>query len=367
MRRTQLADVLVAHIHAHGPIGIDDYMNRCLTDAEHGYYTRQSGIGEEGDFTTSPEISQVFGELVGLWMAVVWQQMGAPARFNLVELGPGRGVLMADALRAGRVVNGFLAAIDLHLCEINPAFRSLQSAQLAASGIHAVWHDDWQKALPTLPPRPTIVIANEFLDTIPGIQARLQAAGDWRELRVGINDCDELVFLAAGAVSAGIVPDLPGAEPGTIYTHADYSELTRGLGQLAGQAPLAALFIDYGHDVTAWGDTLQAVRRHKPEHPLVSPGAADLSLAVDFQAFRQNAEAVSLAADGPISQAGFLGQLGIMERASKLMASNPARAGDIESGVFRLMAAPGMGNRFLAIGLRSAALQPLPGFATQKA
>ncbi len=363
-RQTPLAIQLAQEIAAGGPIGIDAYMQRCLSDPQHGYYTTRSGIGRDGDFTTAPEISQVFGELIGLWAAVVWQQMGRPARVNLVELGPGRGELTADALRAARIMPGFLTAVDLHLCEINPMFREQQAAKLEATdaGVSATWHESW----PQLGPDPTIVIANEFLDTIPGAQWRRDPEGQWCEVRVGVNDDQLLEFVSTRAQPSfhddQAVPSQSGADD--ILTWADMSKVAAHLKVMADAAPLAALFVDYGHTVTAWGDTLQAVRGHQPEHPLAAPGEADLSLAVDFAAFTRAVEAQALVVDGPIVQADFLGQLGIAERASKLMATNPARANDIESAIFRLMASPGMGTRFHAVAVRSPGLAALPGFAT---
>ena len=358
-RDTPLARALIREIEALGPIGVDVYMRRCLTDPAHGYYTTRSGIGSRGDFTTAPEISQVFGELIGLWAAVVWQQMGAPARLNLVELGPGRGVLIADALRAARILPDFGAAIDLHLCEINPAFRALQAERLRPFGIEPHWHDVW----PSLDASPTIVIANEFLDAIPGGQWQQDRTGAWHEVCVGIAD-GALAFVTQPGSPPFPRDILPATDSGAIYTHTDIRPLVGDLGAQARRAPLAALFIDYGHAETAWGDTLQAVRDHKPEHPLTSPGEADLSLAVDFAALRRAAVAAGLATDGPAPQAEFLGALGITERASRLMAANPARANDIESAVFRLMSSSGMGTRFLALALRSTGLAPLPGFAS---
>jgi len=361
-RDTPLARALAHEIAANGPLGVEAYVHRCLTDPEHGYYTTRAGIGREGDFTTAPEISQVFGELIGLWAAVTWQQMGAPATVNLVELGPGRGVLLDDALRAARILPGFLDAVDLHLCEINPAFRQLQADRLAPHNISPNWHDSWPAAIPTTP---TIIIANEFLDTIPGSLWQPGAEGQWSTLAVGLDDHLKLTFVPQPASPPFSVEQLPSADNRSIFTHIDYSELTKGLAATAANAPLAALFIDYGHTSTAWGDTLQAVRDHKPEHPLASPGEADLSFAVDFAAFSAAIKKQGLRCDGPITQAEFLGQLGIAERASKLMSANPARANDIESGIYRLMAAPGMGTRFKVAAVRSPGLQPLPGFASQ--
>lgn len=368
-RHTPLAAQLAREITATGPIGIDTYIGRCLGDASHGYYTTRSGIGRDGDFTTAPEISQVFGELIGLWAAVVWQQMGAPPRLNLVELGPGRGQLMADALRAARILPGFLGALDVHLCEINPTFRAQQREKLEGLGLGRAptWHVDWPADPAALAEQATIVIGNEFLDTIPGGQWQQRADGTWLERCVGLDADGQLTFVTRdgrgppGHTDADLPPS-PDAD--AIYTHTDFRPWVGRLAARAGASPFAALFIDYGHTTTAWGDTLQAVRAHQVEHPLSSPGEADLSLAVDFAAVQRALRAAGLASDGPLSQAEFLGQLGIAERASKLMTANPARANDIEAAVFRLMAAPGMGTRFHAITARSPDLAPLPGFAS---
>lgn len=366
-RWTPLALQLAREIEATGSISIHDYMQRCLCDPQHGYYTTRSGIGSDGDFTTAPEISQVFGELIGLWCAVVWQQMGAPAHINLVELGPGRGALIADALRAARILPGFLDAIELHLCEINPAFQALQADKLKSldSPIDARWHDAW----PNLGSQPTIVIANEFLDTIPGSQWAQDVVGEWQEIRVGLDGDGGLNFIREYGQPPfhGDLALPPPPETGVAFTYANFAELSDQLAEQSVDAPLAALFIDYGHTATAWGDTLQAVRGHHIEEPLCSPGEADLSLAVDFAAFKRTIESAGLNADGPIMQAEFLGQLGITERASKLMAANPARANDIETAILRLMSSPGMGNRFQAVGVRSPGLDALPGFASSGA
>lgn len=364
-RATPLAVQLAREIAAGGPIGIDAYMRRCLADPVHGYYRSQQAIGRAGDFITAPEISQVFGELIGLWTAVVWQQMGAPARFNLVELGPGRGQLIADALRAARIVPGFSDAVELHLCEINPTLRAAQRAQLEAIGRAdgATWHAAW----PSCAGHPTVVVANEFLDTLPGTQWQQAPDGGWVELRVTADDDARLVFTREAGrppfEGDAAVPPSPG--PDAVLTHADFAGIAGDLAAQASRAPMAALFIDYGHTATAWGDTLQAVRAHEYEHPLCSPGEADLSLAVDFAAFARALDGAGLALDGPVTQAAFLGQLGIAERASKLMAANPGRAGEIEAAVLRLMAVPGMGARFHVIAARSPGLAALPGFASQ--
>ena len=252
----------------------------------------------------------------------------------------------------------------MHFCEINPAFRQQQRDKLKALGHDRMptWHTDW----PVLPPYPTIVIGNEFLDTLPGSQWRQRATGEWQEVCVGLDAEQQLGFVprARRPTFDGDVNVPTPPTPEAIYTYTDFSGWADRLAAQAISSPLAALFIDYGHTATDWGDTLQAVRAHQPEHPLCSPGEADLSLAVDFAAVQRAFRAAGLSTDGPVSQAEFLGRLGIAERASRLMAANPDRASDIEAAVFRLMAAPGMGTRFQAIAARSPDLAPLPAFAS---
>ncbi len=358
-RPTPLALQLAGEIAEHGPISVEAYMQRCLTDPQHGYYTNRAAIGAGADFTTAPEISQIFGELIGLWLAVVWQQMGAPGRVSLIELGPGRGTLISDALRAARLVPDFLAAVELHLVEINPELRELQARALAASGIEATWHADW----PEPNGLPTLVLGNEFLDTIPARQWRREEAGDWREVMVGCDAAGSLKFTERQSGPPPVQPADAAAGPGDkILALADFGALADALAVRVAQSPLAGLFIDYGHPETAYGDTLQAVRDHAYEHVLASPGEADLSVSVDFGAVGRALAGRGIATDGPQPQAVFLEALGLAERAARLMAESPERAHEIEVGAKRLTAPGGMGTRFLCLGVRSPELAPLPGF-----
>jgi NADH dehydrogenase [ubiquinone] 1 alpha subcomplex assembly factor 7 len=340
-RDTALGRKLAARIKTAGPITVADYMNACLNDPEHGYYRTRPAIGLGGDFVTAPEMSQVFGELIGLWCAVVWQQMGAPQRVNLIELGAGRGSLLADGLRAARVVPAFRAAVAVHILDSNPTLIVQQREALAGCGVPLVWHATLD-ALPS--DAPSIWIANEFLDTLPVAQSVRTAAGGEAVRRVGLDAAGQLTFVGS---------DCP-----IVLEVQDFSALIAALRARSAH-PLAALFIDYGYSGGASGDTLQAVRNHAFEHVLTSPGEADISAHVDFAAF---AAALPLPVDGPTSQSEFLGRLGIMERASKLMAANPTQANTLEMGVARLMQPAGMGTRFRVLGVRSPQLPPLPGF-----
>ena len=364
-RDTPLALKLKAWIRQHGPMPVADYMDACLNDPECGYYRTQTAIGRHGDFITAPEISQVFGELIGLWCAVVWRQMGSPPRLDLVEIGAGRGTLLADALRALRVVPKFRAAIALHILDRNPALVEAQRAALSGSGVTAIWHETFD----TLPgDAHSIWVANEFLDTLP-VEQLEKRDGAWTSRMIGMDSAGRLVFTtapldsAASAVAHSFDAD---AWPDGAIVEIQSANVIANVLQRKRNDPIAALFVDYGHAHPASAETLQAVRNHRYEHILMSPGEADLSCQVDFADFARqvagNASSAPLAIDGPVTQAEFLGKLGIMERASRLMAANPGKANAIEMGVARLMAPQGMGTRFKAIGVRQAGLPTLPGF-----
>lgn len=365
-RASPLAHELKEEISRNGPITIAAYMQACLQHRVHGYYRKATAIGAAGDFITAPEISQVFGEIVGLWAAVVWQQIGRPDPFCLVELGPGRGTLMADALRAGRLVRGFIEAAQIALIETNARLRAAQDQMLSGRLERVTWHE----TLAEVAPGPAIVIANEFLDALPIRQFVRRETGLFERL-VGLSAESELTFVDSPEpeLDISVGRGLRLAPGDIIEVRAGYEALAANLAERAAAAPLAALFVDYGYTEPAPGKTLQAVRRHRAEHPLCSPGEADLTAHVDFSNFACAITAAAgraLASDGPVTQAEFLGALGIMERASRLMAANPARAHEIEAGVVRLMAVPGMGDRFKAIGVRSRALPPLPGLSTAR-
>lgn len=355
-----LAEALRAHVRAQGPISVAQFMSACLTDPTHGYYHRPHVIGARGDFVTAPEISQVFGELVGLWCAVVWQQMGSPAEVAVIELGPGRGTLMADAVRAARVLPAFRDALRIGFVEVSATLHGAQADRMARAGLTARWSDHLAAALAERPDLPAIVIGNEFVDALPVHQA-VVVDGVWRERVVDVVDGD-LAFAAGAPVPppaavAGLV-----CADGTIFeTRPAVRTLMDDLARH--RAPVAGLLIDYGHERSTAGDTLQAVAGHARADILSSAGVADITALVDFAALARDAAGAGLAVDGPVSQTRFLGALGAAERASRLMAARPDRAAEIETGVARLMAAPGMGSRFKVIGVRTPSLAPLPGLA----
>lgn len=329
-------------------------MQACLDDPRDGYWQRAATIGAGGDFITAPEISQAFGEIIGLWSAVVWQGMGRPSPLRLVELGPGRGTLMRDALRAAQAVPQFFDAAAVHLVEASEPLRALQEQALASHRSAVTWH----RALNDVPPGAAIVIANEFLDALP-IRQLVRGGDVWHERVVDVAADVGLRFVA------GLPVELKGCmqaeRPGAIV------ELRAGeddlLAALAARTnPHIALFMDYGPADLSFGDTLQAVRRHVYTDPFAEPGMADLTAHVQFAALAQKARAAGLTAHGPITQAEFLGRLGIVERAQRLMAANMGRAGQIEAAVQRLISPGGMGGLFKAMAVGSPHLPPPPPF-----
>jgi SAM-dependent MidA family methyltransferase len=338
-------------------------MALCLGHTRHGYYMTRDPFGAEGDFTTAPEISQMFGELIGLWAAHAWQAMGAPARFRLVELGPGRGTLMADMLRATRIVPGFQAALGVHLVETSPVLRARQAATL--QGVAPVWHDTVADALDG----PVIVVANEFLDALPLDQFVMTPEG-WRERLVGLDADGALVFGLSG--SPPLSPPQAGGGSGALppigsVFEAPFAALdvvARLAGHVAREGG-AALLIDYGALRCGFGDTLQAMQRHGFADPLAEPGEADLTVHVDFKRMGQAALKAGAALHGPATQRDVLLALGLAQRAQALsLKADAAQRASISSAFDRLTAPgeAGMGELFKVLALSQRNLPPLPGF-----
>lgn len=354
---TPLAACLGSRIRRDGPLSVRDFMDACLNDPTHGYYRHRDVIGRGGDFVTAPEISQVFGELLGLWAYVVWQGMGAPGRVALVEIGPGRGTLMADALRAVRARTEFLKALEVVLVEPSPRLAALQRAALAAASVTV----SWRSSVTQLPDGPAIVIGNEVIDALPVTQW-VRRADRWLERGVTLDKDGHFAFCDLPQAARAPEVVLSHVGEGAIFEERDTASWMAALALARRTGPVAALFIDYGHQGPVVGDTMQAVRRHGYEHVLAAPGEADISALVDFTALASSARAAGLAVDGPVPQAGLLGSLGAVERTSRLMAANPTAAATMETATARLMAPNGMGSRFLALGIRTDGVGLLPGF-----
>lgn len=353
---------LVRLIADEGPIPVSRYMALCLGHPQHGYYMTRDPFGAAGDFTTAPEISQMFGEMLGLWAAHLWQAMGAPARFALVEIGPGRGTLMADMLRATRIVPGFRDAASVHLVETSPVLREIQKAALAGKAEPA-WHDRVETALDG----PAIIVANELLDALPLDQFVMTPEG-WRERLVGASADGRLIW---GLGTAQRSPSLPqagsgGVPAGSVYEHphAALSLVSTVAGHVA-RFGGGALFIDYGSAESGFGDTLQAMRRHEFVDPLVGPGDADLTVHVDFARMAQAGLSAGAAAHGTARQGEFLLALGLAERAQVLSRkASQEQAQAIAAAFERLTerAETGMGDLFKVLALTHPDLPAPPGF-----
>jgi SAM-dependent MidA family methyltransferase len=355
---TALRDEIVGIIRAEGPISIARYMELALGHPKHGYYITRDPFGAAGDFITAPEVSQMFGELIGLWIGQVWLDQGAPAPVTLAEAGPGRGTLMADAWRALAAVPGFHQAACIHLIETSPTLRRAQAERLSCVAVPPSWHDD-AGDLPS--DRPLFLIANEFLDALP-IRQFERRDGGWRERLVGLRD-GGLAFGLAPAPEPALRREAPEgavlevAPAGLAFTAAAASRLVRQGG--------AALFLDYGHSAPGFGDTLQAMRSHAFADPLESPGAADLTAHVDFAAVAAAARGAEAMAHGPVAQGDLLQALGIDARAQRLAVGKDAvRAAEIASARDRLtdMSPTGMGALFKALAILPPGAPSPPGF-----
>ncbi|MBY6260674.1 class I SAM-dependent methyltransferase [Azospirillum sp. 412522] len=353
-----LAHLLARRIVMDGPLSVGAFMAEALGHPRFGYYMRRDPFGRGGDFTTAPEISQMFGELVGLWCVDSWARLGGPGPFHLVELGPGRGTLMADVLRAAAVLPLFRENAAVHLVETSPALRDRQRQTLQPIlGDAVCWHD----RLEDVPDGPTILIANEFFDALPIRQVQKTGYG-WFERLVDLEpDSREdeprfrFVLEAFGSSGNRLVPDsLRDAPDGSVVEVSPASQaVSRLIGTRLAAAPGAALAIDYGHGHgPAVGDTLQAMRRHAYAPVLEAPGEADLTAHVDFAAIAAAAREGGAQSFGPVEQGEWLARLGIRQRASALTAkASPAQARDIRGALDRLIDPAQMGRLFKLVAL----------------
>jgi NADH dehydrogenase [ubiquinone] 1 alpha subcomplex assembly factor 7 len=359
----ELARLLAERIRAAGPLTVAQFMEQALLHPRLGYYTTRDPLGARGDFITAPEVSQIFGELIGLWCADAWEKMGRPGRVVLAELGPGRGTLMADALRALGAVPELGRALDLHLVEASPVLRRAQAALLAASS------PTWHASFADLPEGPLLLIANEFLDALP-VNQLVRGADAWHERLVTLGaDGETLAFTVAAEPSAlaALLPAGLDAAPGDVCeVRPAASALARAVGARLGRQGGAALFIDYGYFPSACGDTLQALSRHRRHDVLTDPGTADLTAHVDFAAFAAAARSAGARVFGPESQGGFLAALGLAERATALLArATPGQVAALESGCRRLIHPDEMGTLFKALAVAAPDLPVPAGFAEE--
>jgi SAM-dependent MidA family methyltransferase len=354
---SDLEAVLAEMIRREGPLPVGRFMDLALNHPTCGYYRTRDPLGAQGDFVTAPELSQAFGEVIGAWLAQAWRDLGAPAPFRLVELGPGRGTLLADALRATRSVPGFHRSLRLHLVETSAAMRAAQAARLDA--VEATWHDQFDG----VPPGPILLIANEFFDALPTHQLVATAHG-WVERSVDLDRAGRLTFCLDQCRSA-LGTGLREATPGTLTEVSPARrELARTIARRIAEAGGVALIVDYG----AWaegptGDTLQATSRHAPCDPLVAPGAADLTTHLDFRALAEAASSGGAAVYGPVPQGTFLTTLGIHLRTAKLLERADAeQRRALRAALFRLTDPGAMGELFKVLVLAHPAAPAPPGF-----
>jgi NADH dehydrogenase [ubiquinone] 1 alpha subcomplex assembly factor 7 len=359
---TPLGARLKQRIVRDGPISVHDYMESCLADRSEGYYPTRQPIGRDGDFITAPEISQIFGELIGAWAGAVWQEMGAPSRVTVAELGPGRGSLMQDALRVFRTVPKLAGSLDLALIETSPVLREVQGETLRDSPAPL----NWLERIEDVPQGPLILIANEFIDALP-IRQMLRVNGTWHERAVTIGADGGFAFCTGEPMPSDAVPasmhSMDPNEGAIAELRPAAATLLASLAARAKHAPLAALIADYGHDAGGIGDTLQAVARHQFADPLAAPGQADLTAHVDFATLRQTARDLGLSTFGPMPQGEFLLKLGLEARLERLIrnATEDQKAA-LLSGAARLVDSRQMGALFKVLVLQSSGLAPPPPF-----
>jgi NADH dehydrogenase [ubiquinone] 1 alpha subcomplex assembly factor 7 len=333
---TPLERIIIGMIQDEGPMPLDRYMALCLGHPLHGYYMTRDPFGVSGDFTTAPEISQVFGELIGIWCGQVWHMMGSPSSFALVELGPGRGTLMKDLWRATAKVPGFHAAAETHFVEISPVLREAQK--------QSVDNAQWYESVEKLPFRPSIVIANEFFDAIP-IRQFEQQDGKVYERVIGLTD-HELSFALLPSQKAN-----PFLSDGVFEDSAARSGVAFTLGHLIKENGGAGLIIDYGHRKSALGDTLQALKAHTPRSLLETPGQADITSHVDFEELARAFQSAGVAVNELLTQGEFLNHMGLAIRTEALartlrfrehdqfVAASKRLADDVEMGqLFKVLA-----------------------------
>ncbi len=348
-----LADLINLQIRANGPMSIATYMNLCLTHPREGYYKKADPIGARGDFITAPEISQMFGEMVGFFLVNLWQQLGEPKAVTVLELGPGRGTLMDDVLRVGNRAPGFREALDLALFETHPALAAEQRARLGA------YAPRWIENFELLGEAPLLIVANEFFDALP-IRQFVRGPSGWYERMVGFDGRQRYFGLSPTALPAAVMPlAVSEAEQGAVYEAAlAASDMMGVLARAVQRRSGGILVIDYGYALTQTGETLQAVSRHAFADPLAEPGTADISAHVDFGALSEAAGKAGLTVNPVTAQGEFLSNLGINERAAILSAANPDAAASVTTALQRLTGPDQMGQLFKVFAATSAGLWP---------
>jgi SAM-dependent MidA family methyltransferase len=361
--KTPLAEKIAALIRNSGPISVTDYFALCLADPQYGYYKTRDPFGRGGDFVTAPEISQLFGEMVGIFLIHAWQRHLKPkAPLRIVEIGPGRGTMMADILRVvARLAPEFYDAASVHMVETSPHLRRLQAETLAQHGDRVSWHGGFDE----IPDGFVFLVANEFFDAVPFRQFVKTPSG-FRERMVGLDADGNLAFsVGAGSLDTTLLPRNHGAVPmGSVFEIAPArAAIMQSIAERLFVRGGTALIFDYGHLEPGFGDTLQAIWQHRFDPPLARPGEADLTSHVDFSALSTIATACQIHVNGLLTQGAFLTGLGIGERAAALAAGkNKALVDAIQSAVDRLAGtgAGQMGELFKVMAVSSPGLGLAP-------
>lgn len=352
-----LEKIIHQHIAAHGPISVTTFMQFCLQHPEYGYYRKNSVLGTKGDFITAPEISQIFGELLGVWVAEYWRLIGRPKEFIWLELGPGRGTLMADALRATQRLNDFHAAARIYMVESNPTLRAAQ--MLALKGRQITYCED----IKNLPSMPLIFIANEFFDALP-LRQFINTPQGWRENKIKIAAEGGLSFtLTEKDIFSPVVAMLPDDAGKVVEVSQDQRRWMRRLAQHICTFGGGGLVVDYGYVEKSWQSTLQAVRAHQKVDFFSEIGETDLTALVDFKALKAVACSAGLGTSGPLGQGEFLKNMGLELRLHQLQQRATAQqAAELASGAARLVGESAMGRLFKVLSVHNGVANDLPGF-----
>ena len=349
-------------------MSVAEYMTLCLLDPVDGYYPTRDPLGSDGDFITAPEITQMFGEVIGLWCIQSWIDMGSPPSINLIEMGPGRGIMMSDILRTAALDKAFERALSVTLIEASAALEAVQGKTLAATGVPVTWAANLSKA----PKGPSLIIGNEFLDCLP-IRQFIQddpfaGRGGWHERMVSVDDDNVLRFVKSSAaiaeVDQAILPEgqSDARKDDLLETCPAARQIIDQISRRFMDHPGRALFIDYGPEMTEFSDTLQALKRHEKVGVFSDPGNTDLTARVDFAALQAIAAEAGLKTTDAVPQREFLSKLGIEMRAVALIKGKPDAKPKIMRQLHRLMDGDEMGELFKAICLSSPGLPPVLGF-----
>jgi SAM-dependent MidA family methyltransferase len=356
---TPLGRRIAALIASQGPISIAQFMTLALHDPLNGYYATRDPLGVAGDFITAPEVSQMFGELLGLWLAQSWHEQGKPARPRLVELGPGRGTLMRDALRAMKLMPEFRDQLEVVLVEMSPALRHVQEATLKDCGVTLRWVESFGSIAAD---RPLFLVANEFFDALP-IRQYVRTERGWCERMVTADTDGALAFALTPVTTDAVPADRAEAPLGGVYEACPAGEaLAESIAHVIAAQGGAALIVDYGYEEIGFGETLQAVSSHSFDGVLNQPGDSDLSAHVDFAALAEAAVRGGADAWGAVEQAALLTDLGIEQRALRLAHGDDEKTKMLKAQVARLTDLDQMGELFKAIAIVPAGTPTPPEF-----